>query len=73
MCDNFIVVSNRRVATVKEKKKDENGNETGKTVEEQVHIATVDVHHFFAATLKKGKKNDHAMHIVCLDAIIKKI
>jgi hypothetical protein len=30
-----------------------------------------DVHHFFAETMSKSKKNDHAMHNTSLDALIK--
>ena len=34
---------------------------------EYVEVFTIDVHHFFAVTFSKGKKNDHAMHNVALD------
>jgi hypothetical protein len=33
-------------------------------------IWTCEVHHFFAETISKGKKNDHVMHNTSLDAII---
>ena len=36
-----------------------------------MEVFNVDVPLFFAETLSKGKKNDHAMHHVSLDAIIK--
>ena len=54
---------NRR--TVKVKDKDDEGEPS-----EEVQIHTVDVHHFFAETISKGKKTDHAMHNICIDAII---
>lgn len=60
--DNFVVIYNQRIVKVKEK--------DSKT-ENNMEIFNVDVHHFFAETLSKGKKNDHAMHHVSLDALIK--
>ena len=41
-------------------------------INDNMMIFTVDVHHFFAETMSKGKLNDHQMHIVSLDALIKK-
>lgn len=68
VCANFVVIWNRRIAKVKEKDKDENGDVTEEV--KDIQIWTVDVHHFFAETLSKGKKSDHAMHNCCLRAII---
>ncbi|MGB2447348.1 MAG: hypothetical protein ACPICB_06430, partial [Candidatus Poseidoniaceae archaeon] len=67
---NFVVVYDRRMVPLKGKQKDENGSEVD--VEEDIEVFTIDVHHFFAESISKGKKNDHAMHNVCLDAIIKR-
>ena len=71
VCDNFIVISNRRTVPVEKEKKKGEVN-IGETEHDDIEIATVDVHHFFAATIERGKKNDHAMHIVCLEALIEK-
>ena len=60
---NFVCMYNRR--TVKVKDKDDEGEPS-----EEVQIHTVDVHHLFAETISQGKKPDHAMHNICLDAII---
>ena len=60
--DNFVVIYNQRIVKVKEKDSETENN---------MEIFNVDVHHFFAETLSKGKKNDHAMHHVSLDALIK--
>ena len=42
----------------------------GVEIQTEVTVFDVDVHHFFAETLSKGKKTDHAMHNVCLDHLI---
>lgn len=66
--DNFICVYNRRSVNVVEKKK------VAKEIieiSEEIEIFTTDVHHFFAETMSKGKKNDHAMHNACFDALIR--
>lgn len=60
--DNFVCLYGREDVTVTDK---ENGHT------ETVVVFTVDVHHFLAETFSKGKKNDHAMHNACLDALIK--
>ena len=60
--DNFVVVYNREIVPVNEE-----GCETTKNIE----IFEVDVHHFFAETISKGKKNDHHMHNASLDALVK--
>ena len=65
--DNFVCIYNQRKVKVKEKKK-VNGIEV--ETEEELVIYDVDVLHFFAETMSKGKKNDHAMHNVALNAII---
>ncbi len=67
---NFVVLWNKREIVARGKKKDKNGNEVEFT--EPVTISNVDVVHFFAETFEKGKKNDHQMHNVCLDEIIRK-
>lgn len=67
VCDNFVCIWNRRIVLVK-KKVQEGGCEIEKEVEFDVY--DIDTHHFFADTVEKGKKNDHAMHSTCLDAII---
>ena len=67
--DNFVCINNRRVSEAKVKQK-ENGEESVTT--EQVTLFAVNVHHFFAETISKDKKTDHAMHNCDLDAIIKK-
>ena len=66
--DNFVCISNRRIARYKIKDKDKNGVVVEK--DEEQEIFTCDVYHFFAETFSKGKKNDHAMHNACLDRII---
>jgi sentrin-specific protease 1 len=68
ICDNFVILWNKRVVKVTGKKKDESGVEVD--IEEEVTISNVDIVHFFAETFEKGKKNDHAMHNTCLDYII---
>jgi hypothetical protein len=68
--DTFVLVWKKRNVRVQGTKKDENGHEVD--IDEMLRIFTVDVEHFFAETLKKGKKSDHAMHNVCLNAIITK-
>lgn len=60
--DNFVCLYGREDVTVTDK---DNGDK------ETVVVFTVDVHHFLAETFSKGKKNDHAMHNACLDALIK--
>ena len=60
--DNFVVVYNREIVQVNEQ-----GCETPKNIE----TFEVDVHHFFAETISKGKKNDHHMHNISLDALVK--
>ena len=61
--DNFVCVYNRRICPVKEEKE-------GVEIQTEVTVFDVDVHYFFAETLSKGKKTDHAMHNVCLDHLI---
>ena len=39
-------------------------------INEEIKIFTVNVHHFFAETMPKGKKNDHQIHQVVLDVVI---
>ena len=68
-CANFVVMSNPREATVTETRKE---NDVEIMINDNMMIFTVDVHHFFAETMSKGKLNDHQMHIVSLDALIKK-
>ena len=68
--DNFVCIYNRRTTTVKDKKKDENGEDIES--DDTIEIFTVDVHHFFAETISKGKKNDHQMHNTCFDEIIRR-
>ena len=46
--DSFVVIYNRETVQVGELRKD-------------IETFDVDVHHFFAETISKGKKNDHAM------------
>ena len=58
--DVFVVLSNRREVEVCTKE--------GST--EKVVVFDVDVHHFFAETFTKGKKNDHAMHLTCLYRLV---
>eukprot|EP00956_Cyclotella_meneghiniana_P016615 scaffold26325_cov20-Cyclotella_meneghiniana.AAC.1 len=63
ICATFVVMYNRRFVTLKKK--------IGECETVFQHeLFNVDVHHFFAETLEKGKKNDHAMHNTCLKAII---
>ena len=73
--DNFVVLHNRRIVKVRdiEARKKKKDNEVEMQInDEEIVICTVDVHHFFAETISKGKKNDHAMHNICLDAIIRR-
>jgi len=65
--DNFVCIYNRRKVKVKEK--DDEGNILDDE-EKEITVFTCDVHHFFAETISSGKKNDHQMHNVALDAII---
>ena len=65
--DNFVIVSHRRKAKIKEKRVE---NDVKLEVEEEIETFTVEYCHYFAKTLTKGKKNDHAMHNACLDDII---
>ena len=69
--DNFVAVWNQR--TVRVDKKTRNADvDVGKMTCDNIEIATVDVHHILAATINRGKKNNHTMHIVCLEALSKK-
>lgn len=63
----YAIIWNGRMVNVQKSKKDD-GVETIETKE--LEVFTIDVHHFFAKTIEKGKKNDHVMHNTCLDAII---
>ena len=56
--DNFVVIYNREIVQVDELNKD-------------IEIFDVNVHHFFAKTISKGGGNDHAMHNLSLDTVIK--
>ena len=53
--DNFVCLYNRWNVQVEQ---------------ENIKLWTVDVHHYLAETLTKGKKSDHAMHNQCLDHLI---
>ena len=66
--DNFVCMYNKRQVVTKNKMK-KNEVEAG-VGEKSIRIFTVDVHHFFAETISKGKKADHVMHNIALDAII---
>ena len=71
--DNFVCVFNRRNVDVKEMSKKKSKKSDGEAMSnemETIEIFTIDVHHLFAETISKGKKNDHAMHNVSLDALI---
>jgi hypothetical protein len=71
VCNNLIVIWNQR--TLKgETKKLKNEVEIGETTYNNIKIATVDMHHMFAASIERGKENDHAMYIVCLEELIEK-
>ena len=61
--DNFVWVCNRRGMSVPKDNEDQ--------ILSEVEVFSVGVHLFFAETISKGKKNDHAMHNVALDALIK--
>lgn len=50
ICDNMVCISNRRIASVT--KKEKNDSETELSLE----VFDIDVHHFFAETIEKGKK-----------------
>ena len=60
--DNFVVVYNREIVPV---------NEQGCDITKNIETFEVDVHHFFTETVSKGKKNDHHMHNISLDALVK--
>ena len=51
--ENFVCLYNRRKVTVTEKRME---NEVEIEVNGELYIFTVDVHHFFAETISKGKK-----------------
>eukprot|EP00956_Cyclotella_meneghiniana_P028855 scaffold68305_cov22-Cyclotella_meneghiniana.AAC.1 len=70
--DNFVVVYNKRTVKLKERKKRKHIEVLNEDEQEDLTIWTCDVHHFFAESMSKGKKNDHAMHNTSLDAVIKK-
>ena len=38
--------------------------------EKELDICNVDVHHFFAETISKGKKSNHTVYNTALDTII---
>ena len=65
--DNFVCISNRRIATVEEKKKTK---DKSVLVSYDLEVFDVDVHHYFEETYSSGKKTDHVMHNVCLDNTI---
>ena len=67
--DNFVCLHRPRTVRVKGKEKNENGDEV--ETSEDIKIFETNVHHFFAETYSKGKKTDHPMHNICLDAIVK--
>ena len=69
--DNFVCIYNRRIITLKQNRKRSKIEILEVNEWEDLTIWTCDVHHFFAETFSKGKKNDHQMHNVCLDALIK--
>ena len=46
-------------------------NEQGCKTPENIETFEVDMHHFFAETISKGKENDHHMHTILLDALVK--
>ena len=60
--DNFVCLYNRWNVQVEDNEKGE---------QENVKVQTVDVHHYLAESLTKGKKSDHAMHNQCLDHLTK--
>jgi len=63
---NYIVISNRRDATVQFRSR--NGEENFKSVS----INDCDVLQYFGSTMSKGKKNDYVTHNACLKEIIKR-
>jgi hypothetical protein len=69
--DNFVVVYNKRSVTLETNKIRSGIVELEEADRVPLTIWTCDVHHFFAETMSKGKKNDHAMHNTSLDALIK--
>ena len=66
-----MCIYNRRNVTLKERKRRINIEKLNVADWEDVTIWSCDVHHFFAETISKGKKNDHQMHLTCLRALIK--
>jgi len=63
-----VVVADKSSRVVKEKSVMNNCEFV--SINDTVQIFTVDVYHFFAETISKGKKNDHAMHNICLDKLV---
>jgi hypothetical protein len=64
--DNFIVISNRRDASVQTCSR--NGDEEVRVVS----INDCDVLQYFGSTMSKGKKNDYVTHNACLKEIIQR-
>ena len=64
--DNFVCIYNRQKVDIKGGSK----NDVEVEIDDRIQIFTVDVHHFFAEKIYTGKKNDHAMHDVSMNAII---
>ena len=65
------MVYNRRTVKLKERKKRKVVEILSEDEQEDLTIWTCDVHHFFAETISKGKKNDHVMHNTSLDGLIR--
>ena len=68
--DNFVVIHNRRLVKVSdiETRKKKKANEVEMQInEEEIMIFTVDVHHFFAETISKGKKKSNHKQILNID------
>ena len=66
--DNFVYIYNRQKVGIKGKRRK---NDVEVEIGDKIQIFTVDVHHFFAKTISKGRENNYAMHNVSMDAIIK--
>ena len=66
--DNFVCIYNRRSVGVKEKSGTNDCEFV--SINDTVQIFTVDVYHFFAETISKGKNKVHAMHNICLNKLV---